>query len=69
MCARRRRCQDRVVDASPGPVDCRHVPDLCTDVCVNFAYCADPTAQDDNCANAPPECGPVCEPYIQCIGR
>ena len=54
---------------SPDPVDCRHVPDLCTDVCVNFAYCADPMAQDDNCANAPPECGPVCEPYIQCIGE
>ena len=53
---------------SPDPVDCRHVPDLCTDVCVNFAYCADPMAQDDNCVNAPPNCGEVCEPYIQCIG-
>ena len=27
---------------------------LCTDVCVNFAYCADPMAQDDNCVTRRP---------------
>ena len=49
--------------------DCSNVPEMCTGPCRDYSYCVDPSTgqpgsqYDDDCANAPSDCGQVCGPY------